>query len=111
MAGTGIQSLTQLETPFLRSLNLSHNNITHFGKEVRNATSPLSMTADSFPSRVKLLSSFFQVVARPTLMEMLDLSHNQLATFPRVWTQLRHLQALDVSHNPIPSIVQGELNE
>lgn len=34
MAGTGIQSLTQLETPFLRSLNLSHNNITHFGKEV-----------------------------------------------------------------------------
>ncbi|XP_034248369.1 LOW QUALITY PROTEIN: protein artichoke-like [Thrips palmi] len=83
MAGTGIQSLTQLETPFLRSLNLSHNNISHFGKEV---------------------------VARPTLLEMLDLSHNRLATFPRVWTQLRHLQALDVSHNPIPSIVQGDLD-
>ncbi|KAE8737964.1 hypothetical protein FOCC_FOCC016568 [Frankliniella occidentalis] len=82
MAGTGIQSLTQLETPFLRSLNLSHNNITHFGKEV---------------------------VARPTLMEMLDLSFNQLATFPRVGAQLRHLQALDVSNNPIPSIVQGDL--
>ncbi|KAJ1527379.1 hypothetical protein ONE63_007363 [Megalurothrips usitatus] len=83
MAGTGIQSLTQLETPFLRSLNLSHNNITHFGREV---------------------------VARPTLMEVLDLSHNQLATFPRVWTQLKHLQTLDVSNNPIPSIVQGDLD-
>lgn len=48
------------------------------------------------------------MVARPTLLEMLDLSHNQLASFPRVWPQLRHLQTLDVSHNPIPSIVQGE---
>ncbi|PSN49301.1 hypothetical protein C0J52_09408 [Blattella germanica] len=83
LAGTGITSVTQMETPFLRKLNLSHNSI------------------NSLPDTV---------FERPTLLEQLDVSFNSLTELPHVWQRLKNLQALDVSENPVMSILQGDLD-
>ncbi|KAG8271003.1 hypothetical protein J6590_072537 [Homalodisca vitripennis] len=88
MAGTGINHVPVLETPFLHHLNLSHNNI-----------------AD-------LPGKAFE---RPTLLEILDLSHNKISdisgSLSQVWSKLKNLQALDLSSNPIKSVVQGDLDD
>ena len=83
LAGTGIISVTQMETPFLRRLNLSHNVIS------------------SLPDTV---------FERPTLLEELDISHNSLSELPHVWQRLKNLQVLDVSENPVINILQGDLD-
>jgi Leucine-rich repeat (LRR) protein len=83
LAGTGITSVTQMETPFLRRLNLSHNSI------------------NSLPDTV---------FERPTLLEDLDISHNSLSELPHVWQRLKNLQVLDVSENPVISILQGDFD-
>ncbi|KAJ9598943.1 hypothetical protein L9F63_010537 [Diploptera punctata] len=83
LAGTGITSVTQMETPFLRKLNLSHNSI------------------NSLPDTV---------FERPTLLETLDISNNGLSELPHVWQRLKNLQVLDVSENPVMSILQGDLD-
>lgn len=83
LAGTGIISVTQMETPFLRRLNLSHNAIS------------------SLPDTV---------FERPTLLEEFDISHNRLSEVPHVWQQLKNLQLLDVSDNPVTSIIKGDLD-
>lgn len=88
MAGTGINNVPVLETPFLQKLNLSHNNI-----------------AD-------LPDKAFE---RPTLLEDLDLSHNKISdlsgSLSQVWSKLKNLQTIDLSANPIKSIVQGDLDD
>ena len=84
LAGTGIKQLTQLETPFLSYLNLSHNNITN------------------------LDDGIFE---RTTLLETLDVSHNQLSdisNYSRIWPLLKNLQSLNISSNPILSISQSD---
>lgn len=87
MAGTGITHLTHLETPFLHKLNLSYNSIT------------------DLPDRV---------FERPTLLEVIDLSHNQISDFTgslsHIWRKLKNLQVADLSSNPIKKIVQGDLD-
>ncbi|XP_059479596.1 protein artichoke [Neocloeon triangulifer] len=81
LAGTGIRSLPEtLETPFLRSLNVSQNQITSIPKTV-----------------------FY----RSTLLEKLDISNNRLnkATLP----PLTNLQELDMSNNPIEIVYPTDL--
>lgn len=84
MAGTGVTAVPALETPFLRKLNLSHNEI------------------DAVDERA---------FDRATLLEELDVSGNRLrslAPFRPVWPKLGRLQTLDVSRNPIAGIVHGD---
>jgi Leucine-rich repeat (LRR) protein len=84
LAGTGIRELTQLETPFLSCLNLSLNNIT------------------------SLDETMFE---RTTLLESLDVSHNQIrdiSSYSKIWALLKHLQSLNISSNPIQSISQRD---
>ncbi|XP_068086048.1 chaoptin [Anabrus simplex] len=87
LAGTGIVKVTQLETPFLHVLNLSHNGI------------------------VELPDKVFE---RSTLLEALDLSHNKIsdlsANLPRVWSRLKNLRALDLSGNPVTGIMAGDFD-
>jgi Leucine-rich repeat (LRR) protein len=83
LAGTGITSVPHMETPFLRQLNLSHNAI------------------KSIPDTV---------FERPTLLEELDISHNSLSELPHVWQRLKNLQVLDVSENPVISVLHGDLD-
>ncbi|XP_014361485.2 protein artichoke [Papilio machaon] len=84
LAGTGIKTVGQLETPFLHRLNLSFNNIT------------------------KLSEKTF---VRTTLLESLDLSNNQIDDVTRSlavsWPKLKNLQRLNISSNPIKMIVDG----
>ncbi|XP_063368661.1 protein artichoke [Cydia amplana] len=84
LAGTGIQSVGQLETPFLYNLNLSHNNITR-------------LTDKTF--------------SRTTLLESLDLSNNQIVDVSGAlaisWPKLKNLQRLNISSNPIAILVDG----
>lgn len=82
LAGCNVTHVTRLETPFLRYLNISHNDI-----------STLSDTA----------------FERTSLLETLDLSHNQLDAMPTAWPMLTSLQTLNVSYNPIASISQTDL--
>nr|XP_022919705.1 protein artichoke isoform X2 [Onthophagus taurus]XP_022919706.1 protein artichoke isoform X2 [Onthophagus taurus] len=80
LAGTNIKKLSQLETPFLTSLNLSFNNISEI---------PI------------------KVFERATLLEKLDLSNNQIketSHFPKLWENLLNLQSLNISDNPIETI-------
>lgn len=86
LAGTGIKSVTSLETPFLQSLNLSHNNI---------------MTVND------------EAFERATLLGCLDLSSNQLTDIKRLakmWPQLTSLQHLDLSNNSFEIISQGDFD-
>lgn len=84
LAGTGMKTVGQLETPFLYKLNLSHNNIS-------------GLTPKSF--------------TRTTLLDSLDLSHNQIAdvsgSLAGAWSKLKNLQSLNLSSNPIAIIVDG----
>ncbi|EEZ97737.1 protein artichoke [Tribolium castaneum] len=86
LAGTGIRELTQLETPFLSYLNLSYNNITSL-----NAT----------------------IFERTSLLEVLDVSNNQISdisNYSNLWPLLKNLQTLDLSSNPIRSISSSDFN-
>lgn len=74
LANTRITTLNRLELPFLHTLNLSHNHITH-------------LPENSFE--------------RTTLLQTLDLSFNNLTGFTKIWQLLRNLQTLNVSNNPI----------
>ncbi|EDV94639.1 protein artichoke [Drosophila grimshawi] len=83
LAGTGIEELQLLETPFLQYLNLSHNKLHNIKPDV------------------------FQ---RVTLLETLDLSSNELASLSDLslaWPQLQVLQELDVSNNSFELISQS----
>ncbi|BFF92260.1 protein artichoke [Drosophila madeirensis] len=87
LAGTGIEQLELLETPFLQYLNLSHNKLRHVKPDV------------------------FQ---RVTLLETLDLSSNQLETLDdlsHAWPQLQVLQELDVSNNSFEIISQANFGQ
>lgn len=87
MAGTGITHLTRLETPFIQSLNVSHNNI--------------SQVTD-------------KVFEKTTLIESIDFSHNLITdvggSFAHMWAQMRNLRSLDLSSNPIQNILSGDLD-
>ncbi|CAA9994424.1 unnamed protein product [Nesidiocoris tenuis] len=84
LAGTGIEYITRLETPFLHNLNLSYNQIA------------------SIPEKV---------FERPTLLEVLDLSHNSISSISGtggVWSKLKNLEVIDLSSNPINTIMQSD---
>lgn len=87
MAGTGITQVPRLETPFLYNLNLSHNSITDLPEKV---------------------------FERPTLLEVIDLSNNKISdisgSLSEVWKKLKSLQEVDLSSNPIKSIVLGDFD-
>ncbi|XP_066150409.1 chaoptin [Euwallacea fornicatus] len=76
LAHTGISEISRLETPFLKQLNISFNNIS------------------------KLSEGVFE---RTTLLEELDVSHNKISS-PKVWKFLRNLRTLNLSNNPIEEI-------
>ncbi|XP_062557497.1 chaoptin [Armigeres subalbatus] len=81
LAGTGIERLPILETPYLQVLNLTMNNISAVGDRVFDKT---------------------------TLLEVLDLSSNNLEnidTMKEVWPKLGLLSYLDLSKNPIKMIM------
>ncbi|XP_075975883.1 uncharacterized protein LOC142976421 [Anticarsia gemmatalis] len=84
LAGTGIKSIGQLETPFLHNLNLSFNNIS------------------------KLSDKTF---TRTTLLESLDLSDNQITdvsgSLAVSWPKLKNLQRLNISGNPMVMIMEN----
>ncbi|EDW84335.1 uncharacterized protein Dwil_GK13202 [Drosophila willistoni] len=87
LAGTGIEQLDLLETPFLQYLNLSHNKL--------NTIKP-------------------EIFQRVTLLETLDLSSNNLQTLDeisRAWPQLQVLQNLDVSNNSFEIISQSNFGQ
>lgn len=86
LAGTGIQNVVQLETPFLNSLNVSYNNITTLNEKV---------------------------FARTTLLETLDVSYNRiedLTNLRNVWPLLKNIQSLNMSGNPIIGISENDLD-
>ncbi|KAH8294122.1 hypothetical protein KR054_008657 [Drosophila jambulina] len=87
LAGTGIEQLELLETPFLQFLNLSYNKLRNVKPEV------------------------FQ---RVTLLETLDLSSNQLESLDDLsgaWPQLQVLQSLDVSNNSFEIVSQSNFGQ
>lgn len=84
LAGTGIKTIGQLETPFLHNLNLSFNKIT------------------------KLTDKTF---TRTTLLESLDLSDNEITdvsgSLSISWPKLKNLQRLNISGNPMVMISEN----
>ena len=87
MAGTGIDKVPVLETPFLLSLNLSYNKIKYLNDDI---------------------------LSKAQLMESLDVSHNQLPNLSSglasAWTVLKHMKHLNISYNPISYIIRGDFN-
>ncbi|XP_065169735.1 chaoptin [Atheta coriaria] len=86
LAATGIQSVAQLETPFLHALNLSYNNISSLNHKI---------------------------FERTTLLESLDVSNNQLSDlskFSSIWNVLKSLQALNISGNPIITVGSNDFD-
>lgn len=83
MAATGITRIPVLETPFLRRLNLSSNKLDNLNETV------------------------FQ---RPTLLEMLDVSNNDISGLVNIWSRMTFLKKLILSGNPINQIVNGDLS-
>ena len=85
MAGTGIEKVPVLETPFLYHLNLSHNNI-------------------------KIIND--DILSKAQLIESLDVSHNRIPNLSSglasVWPNLKHMRHLNVSYNPITYIIRGD---
>lgn len=87
LAGTGITTLSPLETPFLQKLNLSYNRINEVDEHMFD---------------------------RSTLIEELDLSHNELQSMTSlraVWPKLNQVQLVDVSSNPISNLVVGDFDK
>lgn len=86
LAGTGVGAVDRMETPFMQQLNLSHNAIADVSEKV---------------------------FERITLLEGLDLSFNAIANLDRLsaaWRELKSLSSLDLSANPIESVVQKDLD-
>lgn len=86
LAGTGIDEVSSLETPFLQVLNLSMNGITKINEKI---------------------------FERATLLENLDLSGNQLQNMKnvsKIWPILNSLQFLDLSNNSFETISHGDLD-
>ncbi len=85
MAGTGIEKVPVLETPFLINLNLSHNSI-------------------------KTLSD--DILSKSKLVENLDVSHNKIPNLSSglasAWLVLTHMKHLNISSNPIAYIIKGD---
>ena len=84
MAGTGMEKVPILETPFLAHLNLSHNKISVLNEDILN---------------------------KPSL-ESLDVSHNDIPNLSfgltSAWPQLKSLFYLDISSNPIKFVINGD---
>lgn len=83
LAGTGIKKVPHLETPFLRHLNLSSNNISYLD---------------------------MNIFERATLLEELDLSNNNLpdlGNYSDIWSLLQNLHTLNISQNPIEAITNS----
>ena len=87
MAGTGITKVPVLETPFLRRLNLSSNRMDHLNESI---------------------------FMRPTLLEVLDLSNNEISGsgggLTSIWSRVIFLKKLLLSSNPLSQIVKGDLS-
>lgn len=86
LAGTGLRQLVDLETPFLKVLNLSHNSITDIKESV---------------------------FKRATLLETLDLNSNLLSEtkyLAKLWPELNSLRHLDLSNNSFDIIAQGDFD-
>ncbi|VVC30667.1 Hypothetical protein CINCED_3A022443 [Cinara cedri] len=87
LAGTGITLVSPLETPFLQKLNLSYNEIDTLDEHMFD---------------------------RATLIEELDLSHNELRSLTAlrtIWPKLNQVQLVDISWNPISNIVLGDFDK
>ena len=87
LSGTNITKVPVIETPFLLSLNLSHNNI------------------------VELHNSSF---SKTEHIRVLDVSHNKIPNLSyglaTSWSRMTDLRHLDISNNPIAYIVKGDFN-
>lgn len=86
LAGTGIDEISALETPFLQVLNVSHNSISKVNEKV---------------------------FERATLLENLDMSSNLLQNMKsvsKVWPIINSLQYLDLSNNSFEVISHGDLD-
>lgn len=86
LADTGIKTISRLEMPFLKHLNLSSNAIT-----------------DIQPDTLE----------RTTMLESLDLSKNRLTDFTNLTTNFKTLsilQSLDISNNEVKSINESSFD-
>jgi Leucine-rich repeat (LRR) protein len=85
MAGTGIKRVPVLETPFLRKLNLSDNKFEELTEEI---------------------------LQRPTLLEILDVSYNKIPNLSfglaSIWPKLTDLRAVHLAGNPVNYIIKGD---
>lgn len=87
MAGTGIEKVPVLETPFLVSLNMSNNKIKYLNDDI---------------------------LSKAQLMETLDVAFNELPNLSSglasAWPVLKHMKHLNISNNPINYIIRGDFN-
>ncbi|XP_013788059.1 chaoptin-like [Limulus polyphemus] len=87
IAYTKLETLPELESPFLRTLNLSGNIIKRIDGNVFQKTN---------------------------LLQCLDLSKNQIPnlsiSLATVWSKITGLEKLDISNNPILYIVKGDFD-
>ena len=89
VSGANIETLpTVIESPFLKELNLSNNNIS------------------------KIKSTTFE---RTSLLQKIDLSYNKIINLNNningVWNSVSQLKYLSLSSNPIQYIVKGDLDQ